>query len=149
MAQVFAKTVIVLGEVNGNVTATEKVDIRDNGSVDGDITEATNLVDDGLLDSLDSMTFLFALESDLGTKLDWVAVDHFNTEHPHTHIVLRGVDESGENLIIAREYISHGLRERASELVTLDLGPSTDQEIEARLRHDVDQERLTAIDRPQ
>jgi len=87
------------------------------------------------------------VEQDLGTRLDWVAVDHFNTEHPHTHIVLRGVDGSGENLIIAREYISHGLRERASELVTLDLGPRTDQEIEARLRHDVDQERLTAIDR--
>jgi len=84
---------------------------------------------------------------DLGTKLDWVAVDHFNTERPHTHITLRGVDERGDNLVIAREYISHGLRERASELVTLDLGPRTDQEIEARLRHDVDQERLTAIDR--
>lgn len=50
------------------------------------------------------------------------AVDHFNTERPHTHIVLRGVDDRGDNLIIAREYISHGLRERASELVTLDLG---------------------------
>ena len=36
-AQVFAKAVIILGEVNGNVTASEKVDIRDNGSVDGDI----------------------------------------------------------------------------------------------------------------
>ena len=36
-AQVFAKAVIVLGEVNGNVTASDKVDIRDNGSVDGDI----------------------------------------------------------------------------------------------------------------
>jgi len=36
-AQVFAKSVVVLGEVTGNVTATEKVDIRDNGSVDGDI----------------------------------------------------------------------------------------------------------------
>src|ERR1044071_4922524 len=36
-ARVFAKAVIVLGEVNGNVTATEKVDIRDGGSVDGDI----------------------------------------------------------------------------------------------------------------
>src|SRR5215216_5931425 len=36
-AQVFAKSVIVLGEVNGNVTASEKVDIRDGGSVDGDI----------------------------------------------------------------------------------------------------------------
>lgn len=87
------------------------------------------------------------VEQDLGTKLDWVAVDHFNTERPHTHIVLRGVDDRGDNLIIAREYISHGLRERASELVTLDLGPRTDQEIEARLRQDVDQERLTAIDR--
>ena len=36
-AQIFAKAVIVLGSVNGNVTASEKVDIRDNGSVDGDI----------------------------------------------------------------------------------------------------------------
>lgn len=87
------------------------------------------------------------VEQDLGTKLDWVAVDHFNTERPHTHIVLRGVDDRGDNLIIAREYISHGLRERASELVTLDLGPRTDREIEDRLRHDVDQERLTTIDR--
>ena len=86
-------------------------------------------------------------ERDLGTRLDWVAVDHFNTAHPHTHIMLRGVDERGGNLVIAREYIAHGLRERAAELVMLDLGPRTTQEIEARLRHDVGQERLTAIDR--
>jgi len=87
------------------------------------------------------------VEQDLGTRLDWVAVDHFNTGHPHSHIVLRGVDDKGDNLVIAREYIAHGLRERASELVTLDLGPRTTREIEARLRHDVTQERLTAIDR--
>jgi len=37
-AQVYAKAVIILGEVTGNVTATEKVDLRDNGSIDGDIT---------------------------------------------------------------------------------------------------------------
>jgi type IV secretory pathway VirD2 relaxase len=86
-------------------------------------------------------------EHDLGTKLDWVAVDHFNTDQPHTHIMLRGVDDRGENLIIAREYIAHGFRERAAELVTLDLGPRTDREIEARLRHEVEQERLTSIDR--
>ena len=36
-AQVFAKSVIVLGEVNGNITASDKVDIRDNGSVEGDL----------------------------------------------------------------------------------------------------------------
>jgi type IV secretory pathway VirD2 relaxase len=87
------------------------------------------------------------MEADLGTKLDWVAVDHFNTAHPHTHIMLRGVDDAGQNLIIAREYISHGIRERAAELVTLDLGPRTDQEIEARLRHDIGEERVTSIDR--
>ena len=87
------------------------------------------------------------METDLGTKLDWVAVDHFNTAHPHTHIMLRGVDDRGQNLIIAREYISHGIRERAAELATLDLGPRTDQEIEARLRHDIGEERLTTIDR--
>jgi type IV secretory pathway VirD2 relaxase len=86
-------------------------------------------------------------EYDLGTKLDWVAVDHFNTDQPHTHIMLRGVDDRGENLIIAREYIAHGFRERAVELVTLDLGSRTDREIAARLRHDVEQERLTSIDR--
>lgn len=86
-------------------------------------------------------------EHDLGTKLEWVAVDHFNTDRPHTHVVLRGVDDRGQNLVIAREYIAHGFRERAAELATLDLGPRTDREIEDRLRHDVGQERLTAIDR--
>ena len=86
-------------------------------------------------------------EQDLGTRLDWVAVDHFNTGHPHTHIMLRGRDDQGKDLVIARDYIAHGLRERAAELVQLDLGPRTDLEIEARLRHDVGAERLTVIDR--
>ncbi len=88
-----------------------------------------------------------AMEKDLGTRLDWVAVDHFNTGHPHSHIILRGKDDRGKDLVIAREYISHGLRERASGLVTLDLGPRTDLEIEERLRGDMSAERLTAIDR--
>ena len=87
------------------------------------------------------------MEQDLGTKLDWVAVDHFNTGHPHTHIVVRGVNDRGENLLIAREYISHGSRQRAIEIVNLDLGPRTDLEIEERLRRDTGAERLTAIDR--
>ena len=87
------------------------------------------------------------VEDDLGTKLDWVAVDHYNTGYPHTHIIVRGKDERGADLVIARDYISHGLRERASELVDLDLGPRTDHAIEQRLRAEVEQERLTSIDR--
>ncbi|MGX9181901.1 relaxase/mobilization nuclease RlxS [Mesorhizobium sp. BHbdii] len=90
---------------------------------------------------------MLQMEEDLGTRLDWVAVDHFNTGHPHTHIIIRGKDDRGENLVIAREYISTGLRERAAELVSLDLGPRTDREIEQRLRHEMEQERFTSIDR--
>lgn len=87
------------------------------------------------------------MEEDLGTRLDWVAVDHFNTGRPHTHIMLRGVDDRGQSLVVAREYLSHGIRERAVEIVSLDLGPRTTVEIESRLRQDVAAERLTAIDR--
>ena len=52
------------------LAAITKALVATVGSVDGDITEETNLVDDGLLDSLDSMTFLFELENDLGQKLE-------------------------------------------------------------------------------
>lgn len=86
-------------------------------------------------------------EKDLGTKLDWVAVDHFNTGHPHSHILVRGKDELGKDLVIARAYISHGLRERAAELVNVDLGPRSDREIAAADRREIGQERFTSIDR--
>ncbi|MGF7204223.1 type IV secretory pathway VirD2 relaxase [Sphingobium olei] len=86
-------------------------------------------------------------ESDLGTKLDWVAVDHSNTGHPHSHIMLRGVDEKGKDLVIARDYLTQGLRTRAAELVNLDLGPRTDQEIMAARERETTLERFTGIDR--
>lgn len=87
------------------------------------------------------------MEQDLGTKLDWVAVDHYNTGHPHTHIIVRGKDDRGGDLVIGREYLTVGIRERAAELVSLDLGPRTDLEISDRLSHEIEQERLTSIDR--
>ena len=87
------------------------------------------------------------METDLGTNLDWVAVNHWNTDNPHTHIVLRGKDDSGKDLIISRDYISQGMRERASELATEWLGPRTELEIQQSLRREVDQERWTNLDR--
>jgi type IV secretory pathway VirD2 relaxase len=86
-------------------------------------------------------------EKDLGTKLDWVAVDHFNTGHPHSHILVRGKDDQGKDLIIAREYITKGLRQRAIDLVNLDLGPRTDREIMRSNLREIGQERFTDIDR--
>lgn len=86
-------------------------------------------------------------ESDLGTKLEWVAVDHFNTGHPHTHIVVRGRDDKGGDLVIARDYLSHGLRERARDLVTLELGPETKHELDQKIEREVQSERFSRIDR--
>jgi hypothetical protein len=45
------------------------------------------------------------MEQDLDTKLDWVAVDHFNIGHPHTHIVVRGRHDRGQISVMARDYI--------------------------------------------
>ncbi|WP_171258244.1 relaxase/mobilization nuclease domain-containing protein, partial [Acinetobacter baumannii] len=61
------------------------------------------------------------METDLGTPLDWVAVAHWSTDHPHVHLLVRGVDEEGADLVISRDYISHGLRSRAEELVGIEL----------------------------
>ncbi len=90
--------------------------------------------------------FMARMEEDLGTRLDWVAADHHDTFHPHTHIMLRGKDQHGGDLVIAPEYIQRGMRERLAELVSLDLGPRTELEIARRLRVDISAERLTATD---
>lgn len=86
-------------------------------------------------------------EQDLGTKLDWVAVSHWNTDNPHIHIIVRGKDQDGEDLVIARDYISEGLRARAQNLVTLELGPRTENEIRKSVERQVEAERWTHLDR--
>ncbi len=87
------------------------------------------------------------MEADLGTRLDWVAVDHWNTDNPHTHVVLRGKDDTGKDLIISQEYITRSMRERAMELATEWLGPRTELEIQRTLAREVEQERWTSLDR--
>ncbi|MBH1755637.1 type VI secretion protein [Stenotrophomonas maltophilia] len=87
------------------------------------------------------------MEADLGTRLDWVAVDHWNTDNPHTHLIVRGRDDTGKDLIIAGDYIAHGFRHRAAELATEWLGPLTELEIQRSLGREVEQERWTNLDR--
>lgn len=87
------------------------------------------------------------MEADLGTRLDWIAVDHFDTDNPHSHVVLRGVDDRGRDLVIARDYIAHGMRQRASLLATELLGPQTEQELRDRLTREIQAERWTGLDR--
>lgn len=87
------------------------------------------------------------METDLGTRLDWVAVDHWNTDNPHVHLLVRGVDEQGADLVISRDYISQGLRSRAEELVAIELGPKPEHEIRNSLEREVSAERWTRLDR--
>ncbi len=87
------------------------------------------------------------MEADLGTQLDWIAIDHYNTGHPHTHIVVRSVTDDGKTLNIAGDYIAYGIRERASEVVTRELGRQTEQEVSRSLEREVDADRFTRLDR--
>ncbi|MDN7842453.1 relaxase/mobilization nuclease and DUF3363 domain-containing protein [Burkholderia multivorans] len=101
------------------------------------------------LDDLRTYTrhLMARMEADLGTRLEWVAVDHWNTDNPHTHVVLRGKDDTGKDLIISRDYIAEGMRRRASELATEWLGPRTELEMQRAMQREVEQERWTGLDR--
>ncbi len=110
--------------------------------------------EDGLeLEDLKGFTrqLMRRMETDLETRLDWMAVDHWDTDNPHTHIVLNGhtggLASAREDLVIAPEYMAHGMRLRASEIATDWLGPRTEAEIRQSLLREVDQQRLTSLDR--
>jgi type IV secretory pathway VirD2 relaxase len=86
-------------------------------------------------------------EKDLGTKLDWIGVDHWNTDNPHIHVILRGRADDGKDLVISRDYISEGMRARAQDLITLELGPRSDLDISRSLDNQIGAERWTRLDR--
>lgn len=87
------------------------------------------------------------IEGDLGTKLDWVAVSHYNTGHPHVHVIVNGRDDTGGDLVINGDYLANGIREQASELAKLELGPVTEIEQTRKLSAEIDRDRFTRIDR--
>ena len=86
------------------------------------------------------------MEHDLGTRLDWVGIDHWNTDNPHVHLIVRGADDRGDTLVIHRSYISHGMRERATELVTIELGPQREHQVRRKLAGEVGADRWTRLD---
>jgi type IV secretory pathway VirD2 relaxase len=87
------------------------------------------------------------MEKDLKTRLEWVAAVHFNTEHPHVHIALRGKEENGCALVIARDYIRSGIRSHAENLATKALGARTELDAEEARHKEITQARYTSLDR--
>src|SRR6185437_833877 len=87
------------------------------------------------------------MEKDLGTDLEWVAAEHHNTEHPHVHVVIRGVRDSGETLRLSREYVQQGIRGIAADLCTRQLGYRTELDGVEAERREVTEKRLTSIEK--
>lgn len=87
------------------------------------------------------------IEQSLIMKLEWVAVVHHNTEHPHVHIALRGRDDRGAPLRLPRAFIQSGIRRQAEELATKELGFRTERDALEAQRREVQQLRFTSLDR--
>jgi len=87
------------------------------------------------------------METDLGTRLEWVAAAHFNTEHPHVHIALRGMGAESRPLRLSRDFVREGIRHIAEDLCTRQLGYRTELDAAAAQRLEVHQYRYTSLDR--
>lgn len=87
------------------------------------------------------------MENDLGTRLDYIAVNHFNTDTPHAHLIIRGVTDTGKDLVISRDYISNGVRNRAREIANDHLGLRTELEIRNGITKEVQRQAFTQLDR--
>ncbi|RYZ05408.1 MAG: DUF3363 domain-containing protein, partial [Alphaproteobacteria bacterium] len=87
------------------------------------------------------------LEGKLGTKLDWIALDHWDTDNPHTHILVRGKRSDGQDLFIPSRLISSGIREHAQEIVTRVLGPRLEADIARDRWREIGEARITQLDR--
>jgi type IV secretory pathway VirD2 relaxase len=86
-------------------------------------------------------------EAQLGTKLSWVAVDHHDTGHVHTHLILRGRRANGQDLIIPKDFIKHGFRNIARDIATEWLGRRTPAQEREALQQQIDRYAPTRLDR--
>lgn len=87
------------------------------------------------------------IETDLGMPLEWAAVAHFNTEHPHVHLALRGVGGADKPVRLSRDYIREGIRHIAEDHCTRQLGLRTELDAAEAQRREVHQPRFTSLDR--
>ena len=84
---------------------------------------------------------------DLGIVPEWAAVTHHNTEHPHVHVALRGVDSNGRSLRLDREYIKNGIRGIAEDLCTRQLGYRSEKDAAESSAREIREHRFTSLDR--
>lgn len=91
--------------------------------------------------------YMAGLQEKLGRPLEWVAADHYNTDDPHVHVALRGVDALGKELIIPREFVRGELRGVAMDIATKHLGHRTAHDVSQARERQITQHRYTDLDR--
>jgi type IV secretory pathway VirD2 relaxase len=137
------------GELYGRAPTTERDDL--SAPLPGEKHQFRFIVspeDAGNLDLKEFTRGLMAqVETDLGRRLVWGAVNHHDTDNPHVHVVVRGVDAHGHGVRLDRDYISRGIRWRAQEVLTRELGPRAPAELDRQRDRETGQERLTTLDR--
>ena len=87
------------------------------------------------------------MERDLGTRLEWVAIEHYNTDNPHIHLLVRGRHALGQDLKIHPDYLRQGLRRRSQDLATQVLGYRSEREIVQARGQSIDRLHFTEVDR--
>ncbi len=87
------------------------------------------------------------MEKDQGVKLEWCAIVHTNTDHPHLHICVRGRDREGQTLVIEDEYIKRGIRQASRDIATRELGFQRANDIIESRERSIEAMRVTELDR--
>lgn len=81
-----------------------------------------------------------------GSKLEWVAINHHNTDEAHSHILVRGRRQDGQDLVIPRDYIKRGMRNAAQAIATRRLGERTHVQMREQRQQELQAQRYTPLD---
>jgi type IV secretory pathway VirD2 relaxase len=87
------------------------------------------------------------VQKEMGANVEWIAVAHYNTGHPHAHIAMRGIDRQGREIRLPKEFVKHGIRRIAEDLCTQELGYRTRAQALEAQRREVSETRYTSLDR--
>ena len=87
------------------------------------------------------------VEKEMGANVEWIAVAHYNTGHPHAHIAMRGIDRQGREIRLPKQFVKHGIRQIAEDLCTQELGYRTRAQALEAQRREVSETRYTSLDR--
>jgi type IV secretory pathway VirD2 relaxase len=87
------------------------------------------------------------VEKEIGAGVEWIAVAHYNTGHPHAHIAMRGIDRRDREIRLPKEFVKQGIRQISADWCTQKLGYRTREQALDTQRREVSETRYTSMDR--